>query len=175
MIKVCRQWMLSLLRVYENSSREQVGNIDRMAAPDMWFYVIILDVTRVALGDPVWLLTLGSDEPQRTAAARWFPSCHSTVKQQVGQQAAAAAMTVTYSRRVADAGLGTFFNLLLRWKGSIYKLLYRELVIFTLLYYFFSIVYRYSVWRKNSCQFHGSVRRESESDPYRISEGIRLL
>uniref|UniRef100_A0A3P9KIX8 Bestrophin homolog n=1 Tax=Oryzias latipes TaxID=8090 RepID=A0A3P9KIX8_ORYLA len=50
-------------------------------------------------------------------------------------------MTVTYSRRVADAGLGTFFHLLLRWKGSIYKLLYRELIIFTLLYYFLSLVY----------------------------------
>lgn len=52
-------------------------------------------------------------------------------------------MTVTYSRRVADAGLGTFFHLLLRWRGSIYKLLYRELVIFTLLYCFLSVVYRY--------------------------------
>ncbi|XP_036962942.1 bestrophin-2 [Acanthopagrus latus] len=52
-------------------------------------------------------------------------------------------MTVTYSRRVADAGLGTFFNLLLRWKGSIYKLLYRELIIFTVLYSFFSVVYRF--------------------------------
>ncbi|TNN00225.1 hypothetical protein fugu_011471 [Takifugu bimaculatus] len=52
-------------------------------------------------------------------------------------------MTVTYSRRVADAGLGTFFHLLLRWKGSIYKLLYRELIIFSLLYSFFSIVYRF--------------------------------
>ncbi|XP_041652652.1 bestrophin-1 isoform X1 [Cheilinus undulatus] len=52
-------------------------------------------------------------------------------------------MTITYSRRVADAGLGTFFHLLLRWKGSIYKLLYRELIIFTLLYYFFSVVYRF--------------------------------
>ncbi|KAM4619343.1 bestrophin-4 [Polymixia lowei] len=52
-------------------------------------------------------------------------------------------MTVTYSRRVADASLGTFSHLLLRWKGSIYKLLYRELIIFTVLYYFFSIVYRF--------------------------------
>uniref|UniRef100_A0A3P8VAL5 Bestrophin homolog n=1 Tax=Cynoglossus semilaevis TaxID=244447 RepID=A0A3P8VAL5_CYNSE len=52
-------------------------------------------------------------------------------------------MTVTYSRRVADAGLGTFFHLLLRWKGSIYKLLYRELIIFTVLYYFFSTIYRF--------------------------------
>lgn len=58
-------------------------------------------------------------------------------------------MTVTYSRRVADAGLGTFFNLLLRWKGSIYKLLYRELVIFTLLYCFLSVVYRYHVKKKH--------------------------
>ncbi|KAL0968834.1 hypothetical protein UPYG_G00272500 [Umbra pygmaea] len=52
-------------------------------------------------------------------------------------------MTVTYSRRVADAGLGTFSHLLLRWKGSIYKLLWRELIIFTALYYSFSIIYRF--------------------------------
>uniref|UniRef100_A0AAR2L0Y5 Bestrophin homolog n=1 Tax=Pygocentrus nattereri TaxID=42514 RepID=A0AAR2L0Y5_PYGNA len=52
-------------------------------------------------------------------------------------------MTVTYSRRVADARLGTFSHLLLRWKGSIYKLLYRELFIFTVLYYAISILYRF--------------------------------
>ena len=51
-------------------------------------------------------------------------------------------MTVTYSRCVADAGLGTFSRLLLRWKGSIYKLLYRELILFTVLYCFFSWLYR---------------------------------
>ncbi|XP_036432301.1 bestrophin-2 [Colossoma macropomum] len=52
-------------------------------------------------------------------------------------------MTVTYSRRVADARLGTFSHLLLRWKGSIYKLLYRELLIFTVLYCAISILYRF--------------------------------
>lgn len=51
-------------------------------------------------------------------------------------------MTVTYSRRVADARLGTFSHLLLRWRGSIYKLLYRELIIFTILYLGFSVLYR---------------------------------
>ncbi|TRY96000.1 hypothetical protein DNTS_002160 [Danionella cerebrum] len=51
-------------------------------------------------------------------------------------------MTVTYSRRVADARLGTFYRLLLRWRGSIYKLLYRELLIFTLMYCIISITYR---------------------------------
>ncbi|XP_007235245.3 bestrophin-2 isoform X1 [Astyanax mexicanus] len=52
-------------------------------------------------------------------------------------------MTVTYSRRVADARLGTFSHLLLRWKGSIYKLLYRELLIFTVLYCTISVLYRF--------------------------------
>ncbi|MFT7806967.1 bestrophin-2-like [Arapaima gigas] len=52
-------------------------------------------------------------------------------------------MTVTYSLRVADAGLGTFSHLLLRWRGSIYKLLYRELLIFTGLYFSLSIIYRF--------------------------------
>ncbi|KAJ8249151.1 hypothetical protein GJAV_G00231730 [Gymnothorax javanicus] len=52
-------------------------------------------------------------------------------------------MTVTYSRRVADAGLGSFFHLLLRWRGSIYKLLYRELLIFTVLYSALSVIYRF--------------------------------
>uniref|UniRef100_A0A8C1CR33 Bestrophin homolog n=2 Tax=Cyprinus carpio TaxID=7962 RepID=A0A8C1CR33_CYPCA len=51
-------------------------------------------------------------------------------------------MTVTYSRWVADARLGTFYRLLLRWKGSIYKLLYRELLIFTVMYGTISITYR---------------------------------
>ncbi|KAA0724783.1 Bestrophin-1 TU15B [Triplophysa tibetana] len=51
-------------------------------------------------------------------------------------------MTVTYSRWVADARLGTFYRLLLRWKGSIYKLLYRELLIFALMYCTISFTYR---------------------------------
>uniref|UniRef100_A0AAY4DJG6 Bestrophin homolog n=1 Tax=Denticeps clupeoides TaxID=299321 RepID=A0AAY4DJG6_9TELE len=52
-------------------------------------------------------------------------------------------MTVTYSRTVANAGLGTFSQLLLRWRGSIYKLLYRELLIFTGLYCALSVTYRF--------------------------------
>lgn len=51
-------------------------------------------------------------------------------------------MTVTYSNRVADAKLGTFSRLLLRWRGSIYKLLYREFLIFVGLYFIISVTYR---------------------------------
>ncbi|XP_063802166.1 bestrophin-1 [Pseudophryne corroboree] len=51
-------------------------------------------------------------------------------------------MTVTYSNRVADAKLGTFSRLLLRWRGSIYKLLYQEFLIFIGCYFIISATYR---------------------------------
>uniref|UniRef100_A0A8D0C3K9 Bestrophin homolog n=1 Tax=Salvator merianae TaxID=96440 RepID=A0A8D0C3K9_SALMN len=51
-------------------------------------------------------------------------------------------MTVTYTYRVADARLGTFSQLLLRWKGSIYKLLYCEFLIFITFYFGISLIYR---------------------------------
>ncbi|KAI1287100.1 Bestrophin-3 [Halotydeus destructor] len=52
-------------------------------------------------------------------------------------------MTVTYSLNVANAKLTGFSKLLLRWKGSIYKLLYREMALFCSLYYLLSFLYRY--------------------------------
>ncbi|XP_078451230.1 bestrophin-2a-like [Lampetra planeri] len=52
-------------------------------------------------------------------------------------------MTVTYSNKVANARLGGFSQLLLRWKGSIYKLLYKEFCIFLALFFTLSSVYRY--------------------------------
>uniref|UniRef100_A0A674NSQ2 Bestrophin homolog n=1 Tax=Takifugu rubripes TaxID=31033 RepID=A0A674NSQ2_TAKRU len=51
-------------------------------------------------------------------------------------------MTVTYSSRVANASFFGFHRLLLRWRGSIYKLLYREFILFVVLYTIFSVIYR---------------------------------
>ncbi|XP_040006273.1 bestrophin-3-like isoform X1 [Xiphias gladius] len=51
-------------------------------------------------------------------------------------------MTVTYSSKVANATFLSFHRLLLRWRGSIYKLLYREFALFALLYTVLSVVYR---------------------------------
>ncbi|CAB1346432.1 unnamed protein product [Coregonus sp. 'balchen'] len=50
-------------------------------------------------------------------------------------------MTVTYSSKVANATFFGFHRLLLRWRGSIYKLLYREFIVFVLLYTLVSLVY----------------------------------
>ncbi|XP_070086102.1 bestrophin-1 isoform X2 [Equus przewalskii] len=52
------------------------------------------------------------------------------------------AMTVTYSSQVANARLGSFSRLLLCWRGSIYKLLYGEFLIFLLSYYTIRFIYR---------------------------------
>uniref|UniRef100_UPI00398EDEBC bestrophin-4-like isoform X2 n=1 Tax=Pristiophorus japonicus TaxID=55135 RepID=UPI00398EDEBC len=52
-------------------------------------------------------------------------------------------MTVTYTSRVANARLCGFSKLLLQWKGSIYKLLYKEFLIFMLLYFTLSCIYRF--------------------------------
>ncbi|XP_013788084.1 bestrophin-2-like [Limulus polyphemus] len=52
-------------------------------------------------------------------------------------------MTVTYSLNVSKARLLGFAKLLLRWRGSIYKLLYREMAIFCGLYYSLTALYRY--------------------------------
>ncbi|XP_071279543.1 bestrophin-3 [Agelaius tricolor] len=52
-------------------------------------------------------------------------------------------MTVTYSSKVANATFFGFHRLLLRWKGSIYKLLYREFLVFATLYTAISVLYRF--------------------------------
>ncbi|KAM9251611.1 bestrophin-2a [Cariama cristata] len=52
-------------------------------------------------------------------------------------------MTVTYTSRVATARFGGFSRLLLLWRGSIYKLLYRELLLFLVAYLGLSLAYRF--------------------------------
>uniref|UniRef100_G1Q4L9 Bestrophin n=1 Tax=Myotis lucifugus TaxID=59463 RepID=G1Q4L9_MYOLU len=52
-------------------------------------------------------------------------------------------MTVTYTARVANARFGGFSKLLLLWRGSIYKLLWRELLCFLGLYMALSAAYRF--------------------------------
>ncbi|KFQ00382.1 Bestrophin-4, partial [Leptosomus discolor] len=51
-------------------------------------------------------------------------------------------MTISYTLKVANSRFGGFSKLLFRWKGSIYKLLYKEFIVFVVLYALLSIVYR---------------------------------
>ncbi|NXT24221.1 BEST4 protein, partial [Syrrhaptes paradoxus] len=51
-------------------------------------------------------------------------------------------MTISYTLKVANSRFGGFSKLLFRWKGSIYKLLYKEFIVFVVLYAMLSLVYR---------------------------------
>ncbi|XP_041849110.1 bestrophin-4 [Melanotaenia boesemani] len=52
-------------------------------------------------------------------------------------------MTISYSLEVANARFCGFSKLLFLWKGSIYKLLYKEFLLFCGVYFFFSVFYRF--------------------------------
>ncbi|XP_045711307.1 bestrophin-1 [Phyllostomus hastatus] len=62
-------------------------------------------------------------------------------------------MTVTYSSQVANARLGSFSRLLLCWRGSIYKLLYGEFLIFLLSYYTIRCIYRMALTEEQQVMF----------------------
>ena len=51
-------------------------------------------------------------------------------------------MTISYQRDVASSTAGGFTRLLFKWKGSLYKLIYRELLLFITAYIMLSLVYR---------------------------------
>uniref|UniRef100_A0A8B9PSH6 Bestrophin homolog n=1 Tax=Apteryx owenii TaxID=8824 RepID=A0A8B9PSH6_APTOW len=51
-------------------------------------------------------------------------------------------MTISYTLKVANSHFGGFSKLLFRWKGSIYKLLYKEFIVFVVLYAVLSLAYR---------------------------------
>nr|XP_033333072.1 bestrophin-4-like [Megalopta genalis]XP_033333073.1 bestrophin-4-like [Megalopta genalis]XP_033333074.1 bestrophin-4-like [Megalopta genalis]XP_033333075.1 bestrophin-4-like [Megalopta genalis]XP_033333076.1 bestrophin-4-like [Megalopta genalis] len=52
-------------------------------------------------------------------------------------------MTVTYQYQVANSTSGGFTRLLFMWRGSLYKLIYRELLIFLLIFATLSAIYRH--------------------------------
>ncbi|XP_073997303.1 bestrophin 1 [Rhodnius prolixus] len=55
-------------------------------------------------------------------------------------------MTVTYTAEVATCkGFGCFLTLLLRWRGSIYKLVWPDLAAFLTIYYSLNFTYRYAM------------------------------
>ncbi|XP_053683289.1 bestrophin-4 isoform X2 [Sabethes cyaneus] len=68
-------------------------------------------------------------------------------------------MTVTYTAEVATCrGFGCFLKLLVRWRGSIYKLVWLDLSCFLLLYYILNITYRVALNEEQKRIFEEIVR-----------------
>ena len=51
-------------------------------------------------------------------------------------------MTVRYQLKVENATFRGLGRLLLRWRGSVFKMVYRELAVFLALYALIAVVYR---------------------------------
>ncbi|XP_076048194.1 bestrophin-2-like isoform X2 [Oratosquilla oratoria] len=65
-------------------------------------------------------------------------------------------MTITYTAEVASCrGFGCFLKLLFRWKGSIYKLVWPDLLAYTFLYYCCSFLYRFVLNPEQRTTFEG--------------------
>ncbi|XP_035206528.1 bestrophin-2-like, partial [Stegodyphus dumicola] len=52
-------------------------------------------------------------------------------------------MTVSYQYDVASSASGGFIRLLFRWRGSVWKVVYREMLIFTVCYILLTILYQF--------------------------------
>uniref|UniRef100_A0A1I7ZZ25 Bestrophin homolog n=1 Tax=Steinernema glaseri TaxID=37863 RepID=A0A1I7ZZ25_9BILA len=64
-----------------------------------------------------------------------------------------SAMTVTYTLEVSRARFWGFPKLLARWRGSIYRLMYREMAVFLLAFYAVALGYRYLLSAPGQRQF----------------------
>ncbi|XP_014243731.1 bestrophin-4 isoform X1 [Cimex lectularius] len=55
-------------------------------------------------------------------------------------------MTVSYSRLVANgSSFGCFWSILFKWRGSVYKLIWRELLVYLALYFCINLTYRFAL------------------------------
>ncbi|EZA51476.1 hypothetical protein DMN91_000555 [Ooceraea biroi] len=53
-------------------------------------------------------------------------------------------MTISYASEVPNgSSFGCFWRILIKWRGSVYKLIWRELLVYLFLYYFINFLYRY--------------------------------
>uniref|UniRef100_A0A915KQP8 Bestrophin homolog n=1 Tax=Romanomermis culicivorax TaxID=13658 RepID=A0A915KQP8_ROMCU len=64
-------------------------------------------------------------------------------------------MTVTYSLECSSSNLTTFLRLLLRWRGSIYKLLFKEIIVYLCVYFLLSFIYRITLNDDQKLLFEG--------------------
>jgi len=67
-------------------------------------------------------------------------------------------MTISYQRDVASSTAGGFTRLLFKWKGSLYKLICRELFLFLIVYSILGVIYRQFMTPTQKKLFENVVR-----------------
>ncbi|KAK7070475.1 hypothetical protein SK128_017567 [Halocaridina rubra] len=67
-------------------------------------------------------------------------------------------MTVKYTDKVAShGGFGSFFKLLVRWRGSVYKMVWQDMLAYIVMYYFISLIYRFALSEDHKRTFESLV------------------
>lgn len=67
-------------------------------------------------------------------------------------------MTITYNAKVANSfGFGNFWKLLFKWRGSVYKLVWPEMIAYIVIYSIISIVYRIALNAESQITFEKVV------------------
>jgi len=67
-------------------------------------------------------------------------------------------MTISYQRDVASSTAGGFTRLLFKWKGSLYKLICRELLLFLIVYTILGVIYRQFMTTTQKTLFESVVK-----------------
>lgn len=67
-------------------------------------------------------------------------------------------MTVRYTDKVASrGGFGSFWKLLMKWRGSVYKMVWQDMLVFVVLYYLISLIYRFGLPSESKRAFESLV------------------
>ena len=67
------------------------------------------------------------------------------------------AMTITYTSELHTAHWFNFFRVLLKWKGSVYKLIYRQSLVFFTVYFGLLFLYTFALSEESKHQFEKVV------------------
>lgn len=67
-------------------------------------------------------------------------------------------MTVIYTHKFASrGGFGSFFKLLLRWRGSVYKMVWQDMLVYLVLFYLINFIYRFALPESDQRNFEKFV------------------
>uniref|UniRef100_A0A915CET2 Bestrophin homolog n=1 Tax=Parascaris univalens TaxID=6257 RepID=A0A915CET2_PARUN len=74
------------------------------------------------------------------------PSARGTCEdydKQCCRQTIDSSMTISYTLDMTQTGMKSFIKLMVRWRGSVWKSVLGELIIWTVLYFTVSLIYRF--------------------------------
>lgn len=76
-------------------------------------------------------------------------------------------MTVTYTNELATTRSLTIFKLFFKWKGSVLKLLWKELIVYVIIFYIIQLIYVFGLDESWKAYFEKVVRNAKNYEDVR--------